>query len=196
MFSPAAERNKELILSALRTILPETPSVLEVACGSLQHAIYFCASNPEWRWQPTDVSEQALNHGRSLADALPANVAMPTFLDVTVSPWPISSVTAVYAANLLHIAPLAVVESIFRGAASLVPRADQVIIYGPFKINGQHTAASNAEFDQNLQAQNPEWGIRNMEYVVKQGFDYGFSLSSQLPMPANNWLLHFAAAES
>ena len=53
MFSPAAERNKEPILSALRTILPETPNVLEVACGSLQHAIYFCASNPEWRWQPT-----------------------------------------------------------------------------------------------------------------------------------------------
>lgn len=196
MFSPAAQRNKGPILNALRSILPVSASVLEVACGTLQHAIYFGASNPQWRWQPTDASAQALDHGSSLADTLPANVAVPTFLDVTVSPWPISSVTAVYAANLLHIAPLAVVESLFRGAASLVPMADQVIIYGPFKINGQHTAPSNAEFDQTLQAQNPQWGIRNLDYVVEQALEYGFSLSSQLPMPANNWLLHFAAARS
>ena len=52
-FSPAAERNKEVILSVLRDVLPRSGDVLEIASGTGQHILHFAKALPNLRWLPT-----------------------------------------------------------------------------------------------------------------------------------------------
>ena len=59
-FSPAADRNKQVILQALRQLLPPTLSVLEIASGTGQHAQHFASNCTGWTWQPTDADATML----------------------------------------------------------------------------------------------------------------------------------------
>ncbi len=59
-------------------------------------------------------------------------------------------------------------------------------MYGPFKQGGEHTAASNAAFDEYLQTQNQEWGVRNLDDVVAAARAEHFILKQIYQMPANN----------
>jgi hypothetical protein len=61
-----------------------------------------------------------------------------------------------------------------------------LVLYGPFRRDGQHTSPSNETFDRFLQAQNPDWGVRNLDDVVETAVKEGFELQDVCPMPANN----------
>ena len=52
--SPAAERNRQPILEALRNVLPAQGAALEIASGTGQHVAWFAAGLPGWTWQPSD----------------------------------------------------------------------------------------------------------------------------------------------
>ena len=194
MHSPASERNKGPILDELRRRLPATGKVLELACGSMQHALHFCPHFPQLTWQPTDINPVALEHGQQLSNR-PTNVLAPLHLDATELPWPISQVDAIYTANLLHISPAKVVTALFAGACQALHETGTVIIYGPFKLNGEHTSEGNHNFDLDLRARNPEWGIRDLAEVKEAASERGFQLIERLRMPANNQLLHFGHTE-
>ena len=60
-FSPAADRNKQPILTMLRQVLPDAGNALEIASGTGQHAAWFAAGLPRWTWQPTDLQHTALD---------------------------------------------------------------------------------------------------------------------------------------
>jgi hypothetical protein len=49
---------------------------------------------------------------------------------------------------------------------------------------GRHTAPSNAAFDRSLRAQDPTWGIRDLDDVAAAA--KGFALDRVVEMPANN----------
>jgi len=66
-----------------------------------------------------------------------------------------------------------------------------VILYGPFREGGHHTAPSNAEFEQWLQAKDPRFGVRNLEDVESVARQHGFARVHLARMPANNLLLGF-----
>ena len=51
---------------------------------------------------------------------------------------------------------------------------------------------SNTAFDESLQAQDPAWGVRNLEDVVKSAEAQNLTLIKVYPMPANNFSLVFA----
>lgn len=59
-------------------------------------------------------------------------------------------------------------------------------LYGAYKREGKHTAPSNAAFDASLRAQNPEWGVRDLEAVVAEAAANGLVLEDVIEMPANN----------
>ncbi len=59
-------------------------------------------------------------------------------------------------------------------------------MYGPFKQGGKHTAPSNAAFDEYLRAENPEWGVRNLDEIVAVAIAHNLTLKQIYPMPANN----------
>jgi len=194
-FSPAAERNAPPIVAALAAWLPAQARVLEVASGTGQHAAHFVRAQGGWTWQPTEAEAQALPALAARCAGL-RQVLPPLQLDVMAPTWPVHHIAfdAVYCANLLHIAPWPVTPAFFSGAARALAPAGQVAVYGPFVVDGEPLAPSNAAFDADLRARNPAWGLRRLAEVVDAAAQAGLVLRERLAMPANNQLLRFGRA--
>jgi SAM-dependent methyltransferase len=192
LHSPAVARNRDPILSVLQCVLPETGTVLEIASGSGEHAVYFAAALPKSTWQPTDCDHEALmSIAAHAASARLPNLAPPLALDASSSVWPISRADAVVAINLVHIAPWRATEGLIAGAARVLSRDGVLYLYGPYTESGLHTAPSNAVFDESLRVRNPEWGVRDVSAVSDLARMNGFTLAERVPMPANNLSLIF-----
>jgi len=56
-------------------------------------------------------------------------------------------------------------------------------------MHGDHTAPSNASFDESLRARDPRWGVRDIDELGALGERTGFSLDERVAMPANNMTL-------
>lgn len=193
--SPAAERNRAPILAELQRRLPATGLALEVASGSGQHAAFFAAGLPGWRWQPTEADPAARG---SIADwcAGLANVLPALALDVLAPSWPGApvGVDAIFCANLLHISPWAATAALMQGAARHLAPAGRLWIYGPFFVDGEAAAPGNLAFDADLRARDPAWGVRRLDAVAREAGVAGLCLAERIAMPANNLLLIFDRA--
>ncbi len=180
-------RNREPILEVLKRVLPPRVLVLEVASGSGEHAAYFAKALPGLSWQPTDADPRALASiaaHRAAADA--ANLLAPLPLDVTAEEWPVERADALVCVNMIHITPWAASEGLMAGARRLLRAGGVVYLYGPYRIDGRHTAPSNQNFDAWLRGQNAEWGVRDLGDVTALAARHGFTLAETVPMPANN----------
>ena len=127
---------------------------------------------------------------------------------------------AMYACNVCHISPYSVTEGLFAGAGRLLTPSGGLFIvrsrlncraalpcqrcasyvlllpvpftqYGPFMVDGAHTAPSNEAFDERLRAQNAEWGVRDCSALAELAQAHGLSLTERVSMPANNFVLCF-----
>ena len=186
-YRPHVVRNRDSIVDVLRRVLPRKGLVLEVASGSGEHAAYFAAKLPALDWQPTDPDAQALaSISAHCADAGLPNLLAPLHLDVTAAQWPVERADAVMCCNMIHIAPWAACEGLIAGAARVLPAGGLLFLYGPYKIGGRHTAPTNQAFDERLRAQNPAWGIRDLDDVTALAGRQAFALAETVPMPANN----------
>jgi SAM-dependent methyltransferase len=189
-FAPAAERNRQPILDVLRRVLPPAGLVLEVASGTGQHAIFFSERLPALQWQPTDASPEALQSiGAWVDDAARDNLLAPLDLDVRSPQWPISQADALLCINMIHISPWEATEALFQGASQLLEVGAPLITYGPYRLHGEHTAPSNAAFDQSLRSRNARWGVRDIDDLRDLGRKTGFALQERVGMPANNMTL-------
>jgi SAM-dependent methyltransferase len=190
--SPAVARNRDPIRAVLERVLPAAGTVLEIASGSGEHAVYFAAAFPHLRWQPSDRDPAAL--ASIVAHATPArleNLAPPLELDAASPHWPVTGIAAVVAINLVHISPWRATEGLFAGAARVLEPDGIVYLYGPYSENGIHSASSNAVFDESLRARNPEWGVRDVSAVTDLARTHGFVRGERVAMPANNLSLVF-----
>ena len=197
-YAPATERNRAPLLVVLQSQLPATGVVLEIAAGSGQHAAYFAPRLAPRLWLPTDASAANLASVSEWCTEVDSEWLLPTqHLDVLDTVWapeqqalpePVSAIVNI---NMLHIAPWACCHGLFAGAKRILGGGGVVFIYGPFKQNGQHTAASNEAFDANLRAENVNWGIRDQEAVTEVACEAGFECADTIPMPANNQVLVF-----
>jgi hypothetical protein len=197
-FAPASERNREPILEVLRRVVPADARVLEVASGSGEHAVHLAQPLGVRSWQPTDPDPEA----RASVDAWRAAVGerasrvLPALdLDVHREPWPVPAADVVLCINMIHIAPWSACEALFRGAAGVLSSGGQVVLYGPFRRGGAHTAPSNEAFDQSLRARDPAWGVRALEAVADVAARHGFALGEVIAMPANNFSVVFRALQ-
>lgn len=187
LHAPATQRNRESILEALMRLLPAEGTVLELASGTGEHAVWFAQHLRPLIWQPSDADPEMrasiAAHARAQGVA---TIRDPLSLDVTERPWSIARADAAVCINLIHIAPWAVAEDLFAGAGEVLPAQAPLVLYGPFKRNGQHTAESNATFDRSLRQQNPAWGVRALEDVNALAQSSGFEPIEVVEMPANN----------
>jgi hypothetical protein len=191
-FAPAAQRNREPILGVLQKVLPPSGLVLEVASGSGEHAVYFGAAFPALVWQPSDPEgRDRASIAAWIAHTAVANVRAPLDLDACATRWPVERADAVVNINMIHISPWAACVGLMRGAAALLAAGAPLVLYGPFRRGGRHTAPSNADFDRVLQAQNPQWGVRCLDEVAAAAASHGFSAPAVFEMPSNNLTVLF-----
>ena len=188
----APDRNKQPILAVLGRVLPAAGALLELASGTGQHAAYFAERLPGLSYQPSDVDDANLASIRAwVADAALPNLLPPVRLDVCDVTWPTGPVDAIYNANLLHISPWECALGVMGGAARYLSATGVLVLYGPYKIAGAHTAPSNASFDADLRARDPRFGVRDLEAVAALAEEHGLSLLERVEMPANNQSLVF-----
>ena len=185
--APAAARNRQPILDVLRTCLPATGLVLEVASGTGEHAVHFAQALPALVFQPTDpgVEQRASIDDWTQTLGLP-NVRPALALDASAEPWPVDRADAVVCINMIHIAPWSATIGLMRGAARLLAPGSVLFLYGPYHRDGRPTSPGNEAFDQSLRQQNAAWGIRDLEDVTALGKREGFAVDRAVDMPANN----------
>lgn len=188
--APATARNSDAIAAVLAGELPQTGTVLEVASGTGEHAVFFAGRFPQLIWQPSDPDPAALESiAEWSAEAGLSNLHAPIRLDARAPDWPVSDAQAMLCINMVHISPWAATEGLFRGAARLLGAGAPLVLYGPYREAGVPTAPSNEAFDASLKARNPEWGLREVESVDRLAACHGFHRSARHAMPANNLTL-------
>jgi hypothetical protein len=195
LHATAAARNRGPILDVLREVLPREGVALEVASGSGEHVAHFAAALPQLTFAPSDPSPTARESIAAWTAACGLdNVLPPLALDATQTPWPIARADAVLCINMIHISPWAATVGLFENARVLLGAGAPLYLYGPYKRGGAHTAPSNAQFDAGLRAQNPEWGVRDLEAVADLARRAGFTGPEIVEMPANNLSVIFRSS--
>jgi len=194
--SPSAERNRGPIADVLVQVLPKAGLVLEIGSGTGEHIIHFARAMPYLRWQPSEQDADCLRSIQGwLAFENPRNVLQPLRLDVHEARWPIDSVDAILSINMLHIAPSSATQGLMRGAGAILPAGGVLCLYGPFRMRGRHTSASNRAFDAQLRAADPSWGVRDLDEVAHEARALDLEFVRTFEMPANNLIVVFRKME-
>ncbi|HTF75753.1 MAG TPA: DUF938 domain-containing protein [Bradyrhizobium sp.] len=204
--APAFHRNHRAIWEVLGKFLAgKSGDVVEAGSGTGQHVVDFARHTPDIIWWPSDLNER---HLKSIdawrAHAGLANLRPPLRIDLSDPAWcpkmhdgsgP-GELLAVFCANVIHIAPWRVAEGLFAGAGRYLRADGRLLLYGPFKRNGKHTAVSNAVFDASLREGNAEWGVRDIEALEQLAANAGLVLLEIAEMPANNLILMFGRRQA
>jgi hypothetical protein len=192
--APATLRNRDPILAVLERVLPQEGLILETNSGSGEHAAYMAPRLAPRMWQPSDFDESACaSIAAHIADCAADNIRPPFKLDVTWTIWPVDAAAAVLSMNMIHIAPWEACLGLLDGAARILAGDDAILfLYGPFKRDGRHTAPSNDAFDRSLRAQDPRWGVRDLEAVTAEAEARGLALIEIVDMPSNNCSVIFS----
>lgn len=209
-YAPATQRNREPILEVLLQVLPATGTVLEVSSGTGEHAAYFAPRLHPRLWIPSDPNPLARDSIAAWRESCSTdNLYPPLAIDASDPVWLLERdelpeslygidfrrdpIVAIANINMIHIAPWSACLGLMAGARRILPPGGILYLYGPFKQAGKHTAPSNAAFDENLQLQNPEWGVRDLDDVVAAARKENLSLVETYAMPANNLSVIFQA---
>ena len=189
--SDACERNKEPILSVLRSCFADRRHVLEIGSGTGQHAVHFARHLPHLDWHPTEQLSYLPDLAARIRMEGSGNLRPPAVLDVRQAVWPARSVDAVFTANTLHIMSWEAVGALYRGVGNVLAPGGVLCIYGPFRYGGEYTSDSNRAFDRMLRERDPLSGLRDIEALCAIAAPYGLSLAGDHDLPAHNRLLAF-----
>ncbi len=185
--APATLRNRDAIVAVLQDVLPASGTVLEIASGTGEHAVYFGEKFPGLTWQPSDPDPEGC---RSIAAwtkrAGVDNVLPPLQLDALAPQWDIAKPAAILCINMVHIAPWEASIGLFGKAALLLDSGSNFYLYGPYFRGDAPTAQGNLDFDRSLKSRNLRWGIREVDDMDALATKNGFTRTDLVEMPANN----------
>jgi len=197
----AYHRNHQPIGAVLERLLGgQAGDVLEAGSGTGQHVVHFAGNSPDITWWPSDFNAQHLTSIAAWrAHANLPNIRPARRIDLSDPGWFAAlqendgprELLAIFCANVIHIAPWTVAEGLFAGAGRSLRPDGQLVLYGPFKRDGKHTALSNAVFDTSLREGNPDWGVRDITDLEALAAEAGLALRETIEMPANNMMLVF-----
>jgi SAM-dependent methyltransferase len=200
---PAFHRNHDAIWSAMAGLLSaQAGDVLELGSGTGQHATTFAGRSPQLTWWPSDIFPSHLTSIEAWRQHTGlANLRAPQRIDLGDPAWTWiadkqagASLAAMLCVNVLHISSWAVSQNLIAGAGRYLRDGGRLFVYGPFMRDGQHTAPSNAAFDQSLRAENPAWGVRDVADLDTEAKKAGLTRVEIAEIPANNLVLAFTRA--
>ena len=125
------------------------------------------------------------------------NLRTPLALDLERDAnWPCApeSMDAVFASNVMHIAPIATTAALFRGAARHLKTAGTLLVYGAVFLPDEEPVASNVAFDRELRERNPAYGVRTLAQLSDLAADAGLGQPVVRRMPNHNVMLRFVPA--
>ncbi len=196
LYFDATLRNREFIGEIIKKFLTNNGTILEIASGSGEHAVYFQKLFPNIIWQASDPN---LIHRKSISswikyENLNSIMPEPIDLDVLNQEWNIpkqlkAELKIIVCINMLHITPFNCTKSLLKGSSENLKKNGLLIIYGPFLINGKFTSKSNEFFHNNLKRKNNEWGIRELEDIKNIGKEFNLIDPQVFDMPANNHIV-------
>jgi cyclopropane fatty-acyl-phospholipid synthase-like methyltransferase len=188
-FAPAAERNSAAILELLRYEFRDCGTVLEIGSGTGQHAVHFAAALGHLHWQTSDVDDNHAAINAWIDDSGISNVASPLCFDVRTDEIGDVAYDGVFSANTAHIMSFDAVEQMIAKVSRALRANGVFCLYGPFRIGGKFSTASNERFHASLQAGNPEMGIRDLDDMEALLNRQGLQRAGLHAMPANNLAL-------
>ncbi len=130
LHSEVFARNAPPLIAALAPFLAwRSGAVLEIGCGTGQHAAAFALAFPGLSWVPSDHDGMHRDSAAAWAAHLRAPAHSPLDIDAATD-WAdqaqvtaLGPLTGVYAGNITHIAPFRVTEGLIAGAGRRLPRA-------------------------------------------------------------------------
>ncbi|MEE2527063.1 DUF938 domain-containing protein [Hyphobacterium sp. HN65] len=195
LYAPSSARNAGPIRDILAPRLIEGARVVEIGCGTGEHAEAVCMARPDISWLPSDLDDAARASASARAREI-AGLQDAVEIDASTDGWETGPGTAdaLVCCNVIHISPWVVAEGLAKGAETLVARGGLVFLYGPF-LEGAATAPSNLAFDVSLKQRNPQWGVRSLDAVTGLFERHSFALEERIEMPSNNLSLVFRRPE-
>ena len=196
LVSPTFLLNSEPVCAALVARLASTTGhALEIGSGTGQHVQAFSRALPHLNWHPSDpdsIHRTSIDAwSRAESSALPAARNIDASKNFSTGLADIAPLRLMFSMNVIHIAPWSVTKSIIATAGQCLTPGGWLGFYGPFKEGGQHTGEGNANFDACLRADNPAWGVRNIDDLATLAQAAGLSRPDVDPMPANNRIVWF-----
>lgn len=195
-YSPSAARNREPIRDVIAQLVTSPTRFLEIASGTGEHGAFLTSQLPGLHWTYSDIDPESLASQCAWQKTdLTGRLAGPLQIDASSDDWgaaeTLAPLDAIFSANMVHIAPFAAAQGLVRGAGRLLKPEGLLILYGPFAREGT-IAPSNAAFNDNLKARNPDWGVRDLDTeLLPLSRAAGLELKEAIEMPANNLTVVF-----
>lgn len=194
LFAPSAERNRDVIADLVADVAPTSGLALEIASGTGQHVVALAERCPGLHWQPTDVlADRLASIDAYASDSGATNIASAQILVATQEGWSRSfiGVQFIFLSNLLHLISTQEVLIFLSEAAAALDTAGKLLIYGPFKRDGQLTSPGDVSFHASLTAQDPEIGYEDEADIIAWARSQSLAHTATHEMPANNLALEF-----
>ena len=196
-YAPATQRNREPILDVLTEAIVPQSTILEIASGTGEHALFFASRLQSCRWIPSEINPLSRESIIAWKNTSPIdNLDLPLLIDVSQAGWQQQvlnlDINVIVNINMIHISPWSACLGLMKGAGQILPSDGILYLYGPYKRNHKHTAPSNASFDRSLRDRNSQWGIRDLEAVVEVAAQNKLKIRKVVEMPANNLSVIFS----
>ncbi len=196
-YAPATQRNSAPIADILATELAHDASVLEIASGTGEHAVFMAARFPHMTWQPSDPDAEAVDSVAAWREETACEAILPPVrLDARNAKWPVGTFDAIFCANMIHIAPWDAAVGLFDRARAHLKPDGALLLYGPFIEPDTTTATSNIAFDASLRERNADWGVRELTACNDLARANGLQLTARHTLPANNLIVVYRQARA
>ena len=168
----ACVRNQQPILEVLSRYFTKESGVLELACGTGQHAVHIATHLPHLTWYATDTSDKLEGANLWIEYANLSNLGLSQALDVDHLPWGIVSTESIsygFCANLIHYISPNTAQNVFKGMKEVLSSGGLFAIYGPINEGG-FTSEGNKSLDTWLKEDiNPLAGIKSSKIFAHGG---------------------------